>query len=225
MSSGSSGDAYADDAFEDEELEMETIDAPLNANAEDGYSDDEDFERDEASTVLLDNPPEVDVPALRGEELQPPCSPCAPPALHAFVVAKLRRLGAKPVDTRLQAPVPVALFARLGRPHHPPSPPVATKKQVEQGTARIPRALVDKLKIQTLLAVMAHETATSPTRHRTPRSLFTYAAYHTSRLHDQAWASHIDALYARRPDPLAIAAAAMSALRPAYAPLNPLTRR
>ncbi|EQC40963.1 hypothetical protein SDRG_02026 [Saprolegnia diclina VS20] len=173
MSSGSSGDAYAEDAFEDDEQDLNINDGPIDAHAGDGYSDD-DFELDEVPTASLDNPLGVNVvvPLLHDEELQPSCRTRAPPtlpALNTFVVAKLRRLHATPVDTRLQVPVPAALLARLGR----------------------------------------------------PRSLFTYTAYHTSRLQDQAWASQVDALYARRPDPLAIAAAAMSALRPAYAPLDP----
>ncbi|OQR95074.1 hypothetical protein ACHHYP_00478 [Achlya hypogyna] len=129
--------------------------------------------------------------------------------LRLFLQAKLGRLR-KPMAPPLPLlRVPRGLFRRLESPRSESSPPVAPQR-------RVPRVLVDKIKIQTLLMSMAQEVSSAPRPQLAPRSVFTFAAYHTSRLQDQAWTAQLESLYDRQPDPLAIAAATMAQMRTAY---------
>ncbi|ETV95554.1 hypothetical protein H310_10996 [Aphanomyces invadans] len=131
--------------------------------------------------------------------------------LQSFVATKLSKLrvhrhGDDDVSVVPSVRVPITLLDILQRP-----PPDGTRsgdrlRHQRQGsvpTSGIPAAMVDRVRIQTLLATMeAHVSSSGVASHAddvpTPRSLFTFVARHHSRLNDRRWAMQIDSLQAKQ---------------------------
>ncbi|KAF0706996.1 hypothetical protein AaE_013827 [Aphanomyces astaci] len=128
--------------------------------------------------------------------------------LQSFVASKMQKLSTEPCCSRdtLNASasqsvlVPMNLLHRLQM--EPLAPQPISRRQATTSMC-IPAAIIDRVRIQTLLSTMSSLSApvgaadddNDVLPHR--RSLFTFVARHISRLQDRRWAAQLDALEAK----------------------------